>query len=225
MVKSNRTEYAVSKAIPADSSIIRTYQPYKLKLDAQMNEVLGYSESELTKQIVGGESVLGNFFADATLFEARKTDPQIDFTFPSGNGGLRNDLPSGAITLSNVYELMPFENELIVFDIKGTDVQSLLDYIARSGGQPVAGITMRIKTGKPVDVVINGHPFDNTKNYRVLTSDYIAGGADGINSFKKPISSKIPGLKVRDALIMYIKEKQANGKKINTKLDGRMKND
>ncbi|MBB6270894.1 2',3'-cyclic-nucleotide 2'-phosphodiesterase (5'-nucleotidase family) [Pedobacter cryoconitis] len=225
LVKSNRAEYAVTKDVAADSSIIRTYQPYKLKLDSQMNEVLGYSENELTKKIVGGESSLGNFFSDAALFEARKTDPQIDFTMPSTNGGLRNDLPLGAITLSNVFELMPFENELIVFEIKGIEVQSLLNYIARTGGQPVSGLTMKIIAGKPADVMISGQSFDRTKNYHVLTSDYIAGGGDGISSFKDPISSKVLGLKIRDALIKYIKESKEKGKNISSKLDGRMTND
>ncbi|AMP98244.1 5'-Nucleotidase domain protein [Pedobacter cryoconitis] len=225
VVKSNRSEYKITQHVTADSSIIRTYQPYKLKLDSQMNEVLGYSEHELTKNLVGGESSLGNFFADATLSEARKTNPQIDFTMPSGNGGLRNDLPSGPITLSNVFQLMPFENELVVFELKGSDVQSLLDYIARTGGQPIAGLTMKIKANKPVDVLIGGKPFNPSKNYSVLTSNYIAGGADGISSFKNPVSSKVMGLKIRDALIQYIKEAKNKGVKISSKLDGRMTND
>ena len=225
VVKSNRAEYAVNNDVAADSSVIRAYQPYKLKLDSQMNAVLGYSEVALTKKSVGGESVLGNFFSDAALSEARKIDPKIDFTMPSTNGGLRNDLPLGAITLSNVFELMPFENELISFELKGEAVQRLLDFIANSGGQPVAGIKMRIVKKKATDVLINGVPFDATKNYRVLTSDYIAGGGDNITSFKDPVNSKILGLKIRDALIQYIKEKQAANEKISSKLDGRITND
>lgn len=225
VIQSNRGEYKVSEEVPADSAIIRTYQPYKLKLDSQMNEVLGYSENELTKELVNGESSLGNFLADASLFEARKIVPQVDFTMPSGNGGLRNDLPSGAIMLSNVFQLMPFENELVVFELKGSDVQTLLDYIAASGGQPVGDLTMKIKANKPVDVLIGGKPFDPSKSYSVLTSDYIAGGADGISSFKNPVSSKVLGLKIRDALIQYIKDSKNKGVKISSKLDGRITND
>lgn len=225
VVKSNRAEYALTKDVAVDSSVIRAYQPYKLKLDSQMNAVLGYSDVALTKKSVGGESLLGNFFSDAALHEARKIDPKIDFTIPSTNGGLRNDLPLGAITLSNVFELMPFENELISFTIKGEAVQRLLDFIARSGGQPVAGIKMRIVNKKPADVLINGEPFDVNRTYKVLTSDYIAGGGDSVTSFKEPVESKILGLKIRDALIMYIKEKQAAKEKISSKLDGRMTND
>ena len=225
VVKSNRAEYAVTNDVTVDSTVIRYVQPYKLKLDSQMNAVLGYSDVALTKTPTGGESLLGNFFSDAVLFEARKIDPKIDFTMPSGNGGMRNDLPLGAITLSNIFELMPFENELISFEIKGEDVQSLLDFIARTGGQPVSGIKMRIVKKKPADVLINGEPFDVTRNYRVLTSDYIAGGGDNITSFKNPIETKVLGLKIRDALIMYIKEKQAAKEKISSKLEGRMSYD
>lgn len=225
VVKSNRTEYSISAAVNPDSSVIRSYLPYKLKMDSQMNAILGYSTVALSKTSTGGESLLGNFFADAALFEAKRIDPTIDFAIPSTNGGLRNDLPLGAISLANVYELMPFENEMMVFNLKGEDVQSLLNFIANSGGQPIAGLKLKISNKKPTEALINGQPFDPSKNYRVLTSDYIAGGGDGLNSFKNPIESKILGLKIRDALIMYIKEKQAAGEQISSKLDRRVSND
>jgi 2',3'-cyclic-nucleotide 2'-phosphodiesterase (5'-nucleotidase family) len=225
VVRSNRTEYGIAKDITADSTVIKTYLPYKLRLDSQMNTVIGYTDIALSKTSVEGESLLGNFFADATLAEAKKIDPLIDFAIPSTIGGLRNDLPNGAVTLSNIFELMPFENELIVFEIKGSDVQSLLDFIALTGGQPVSGISLKIKDNKPVGVSINGQPFDITRNYHVLTSDYIAGGGDNVNSFKQPVSRKVLGLKVRDALIFYIKGKQAAGEKISSKLDRRISHD
>lgn len=225
VVKSSRSEYAISNDVPTDSTVIRKYMPYKLRLDSQMNGVIGYSDVALTKKSEDGESILGNFFCDAVLAEARKIDPRIDFTMPSTNGGLRNDLPYGAIKLSNVFELMPFENELLTFEIKGTDVQALLDFIANTGGQPVAGIKMKITDHKPADVMINGKPFDAGKNYYVLTSDYISGGGDGINCFRNPVSRKILGLKIRDALIQYIKGKQAGGEKISSKLDRRITHD
>lgn len=225
VVKSSRSEYAITKDVPADSVVIRKYMPYKLKLDSQMNGVIGYSDVALTKKSEDGESLLGNFFSDAVLAEARKIDPRIDFTIPSTNGGLRNDLPYGAIKLSNVFELMPFENELLTFEIKGADVESLLDFIAHSGGQPVAGMTMKIVNRKAVDVMIGGKPFDPAKNYHVLTSDYLSGGGDGITSFKNPVSRKVLGLKIRDALIQYIEGKQAKGEKISSKSDRRITHD
>lgn len=225
VVQSKRGEYSINTSTAVDSSVIKKYLPYKLKMDSQMNQVIGYADIAMTKKYVGGESLLGNFFSDAAFHEALLIDPKIDFAIPSTNGGLRNDLPFGSITLTNVFELMPFENELMVFELKGTVVKTLIDMIAKSGGQPVAGITFKITNKQASDILIGGKPYDITKNYYVLTSDYIAGGGDGVDSFKNPVSYKVVGLKVRDALIKYIKDNQAAGKNISSQLDKRITND
>ncbi|WP_316814612.1 5'-nucleotidase C-terminal domain-containing protein [Pedobacter nyackensis] len=222
VVKANRAEYAIDKTIAADSAVIKTYLPYKQQLDSEMNQVLGYSEVAMVKSNDLPETVLGNFFSDAVLQQALKYDPTIDFSMPSTKGGIRVDVPKGAIKLSNIFELMPFENELVAFTIKGADVQELINFIAASNGQPVAGIRLKIVDKKPVDVFIQGKPFDPQRTYRVLTSDYVAGGGDNALGFKNPIEKKVLGLKVRDAIIGYVKEVQAAGKTINTKLDGRI---
>ena len=127
--------------------------------------------------------------------------------------------------MSNLFELMPFENELIAFTLKGADVQQLLNFIAATNGQPVAGLHLKIVDKKPVDVFIKGKPFDPRQTYRVLTSDYIAGGGDNALGFKDPVDKKVLGLKVRDALINYVKEKQAAGESINPKSNGRITKD
>ena len=144
---------------------------------------------------------------------------------PSTKGGIRVDVPKGAIKLSNIFELMPFENELVAFTLKGTDVQELINFVAASNGQPIAGIRLKIADKKPVDIFIKGKPFDPQKTYRVLTSDYIAGGGDNALGFKNPVEKKVLGLKVRDALINYVKEIQAAGKTLNPQLDGRITKD
>ncbi|PWS27087.1 hypothetical protein DHW03_13855 [Pedobacter yonginense] len=221
LVKAKRKQYNVSDQVQADSAIIKTYLPYKQKMEAEMNAVIGKADSMLSKG-KGPESLLSNFFADACLIEAKKIDANIDFTMPSTTGGLRNSLPKGNITLANVFELMPFENELLVLKLKGTDVQDLLQFIAQSGGQPVAGITLKINNKTATDVKINGQAFDASKTYSVLTSDYIAGGGDDTFGLQHPIEKKTLGLKVRDALINYIKTQTAEGKSITTTLDGRI---
>ncbi len=221
LVKANRTEYSISNQLNADSAILKDYQPYKQQLDAQMNAVIGRSTQELTKSNEP-ESLLGNFFSDAVLVEAKKIDPNIDFTMPSTKGGLRNILPKGDIRLTNVFELMPFENELVVLKLNGTDTQSFLTAIAASGGQPEAGLKMQIINKKPENVLIAGKPFDPNKSYTILTSDYVADGGDHINGLQNPQEKKVLGLKIRDALINYIKTQTAEGKPVNAELDGRI---
>lgn len=225
LVKANRAAYVINKEVAADSTIIKAYLPYKEQLDKEMNQVLGYSEVLMTKNNELPETLLSNFFSDAILQEALKYDPTIDFAMPSTKGGLRVDVPKGAIRLSNLFELMPFENELIAFTLKGPDVQQLLNFIAATNGQPVAGLRLKIVDKRPVDVFIKGKPFDPQQTYRVLTSDYVAGGGDNALGFKNPVEKKVLGLKVRDALINYVKEKQVAGQTINPKSDGRITKD
>jgi 2',3'-cyclic-nucleotide 2'-phosphodiesterase (5'-nucleotidase family) len=222
LVKSNRVDYAINQQIAPDSNIIKLYAPYKAQLDAEMNKVIGYAEVALTKRSSLPESILGNFFADATLNQAKKIAPEIDFAMPTTKGGLRNDIAKGDITVSNVFELMPFENELVLFTLKGEDVLKLINYIAVSGGQPVAGIKLTISAKTPKNITINGKAFDINQSYKVLTSDYIASGGDDAQGFAAPIAKKVLGLKVRDALLNEVAEINANGKKVNAKLDGRI---
>jgi 2',3'-cyclic-nucleotide 2'-phosphodiesterase (5'-nucleotidase family) len=227
LVRSGRTGYPINKEIAADSAIIKTYLPYKTKMDAEMNRVIGHSAVLMSKKSSDtlSESLLSNFFADAVIQQALKIDPAIDFAMPSTKGGLRVDLPKGDITVSNIFELMPFENQLFVFTLKGSDVQRLLDFIALSNGQPVAQLKMKIVDTKPDNVWINGQKFDASKSYRVLTTDYIAGGGDKTQGFENPVDKKVIGLKVRDALLRYVKESEAAGKVINSKVDGRITKD
>lgn len=225
LVKSNREEYAINQKLEQDSTIIKTYLPYKVQLDAEMNKVIGYSDVMLTKRIDIPECVLGNFFADAVLMEAKKLNAAIDFTMPSTKGGLRNDLAKGPITVSNIFELMPFENELVLFKLSGKDVQEVLRFIAASGGQPVAGLKMKIINKQAEQVFINDKPFDVNKDYMVLTSDYIASGGDDAKGFGNPISRVNLGLKVRDALLKAVADLEKEGKRINTTLDGRITKD
>ncbi|WP_345952803.1 5'-nucleotidase [Mucilaginibacter sp. PAMB04168] len=186
-----------------------------------MNRVIGQSAQALTKSD-DPETLLGNFYADAVLAEAKKIEPNIDFAVPTTKGGLRNDLAQGNINLSTMFEMMPFENELVTLKLKGTDVEALLNFIAVTNGQPVSAIRLKIKDKQPVNVLVKGQPFDRMKTYIVLTSDYLANGGDNIAGFSTPLERKVLGLRVRDALINYVKLQTAAGKTVNAQLDGRV---
>jgi 2',3'-cyclic-nucleotide 2'-phosphodiesterase (5'-nucleotidase family) len=222
VIKTNREEYNINNKVAVDSSIIKTYLPYKVQLDAEMNKVIGYSEVNLTKGSNLPESVLGNFFADAIMHQAKKIIPHIDFALPTTKGGLRNDIVKGPIIISSIFELMPFENQLVMVELSGADALTVIKYIAATNGQPVARLTMNIKDKLPENIKIDGKPFDVNKTYMVLTSDYIANGGDDSQGFTNPISRKNIGLLVRTALLNEVEEVQQSGRKINAKLDGRI---
>ncbi|MFV0591744.1 MAG: 5'-nucleotidase C-terminal domain-containing protein [Draconibacterium sp.] len=210
---------------PLDSSIVQLYLPYKNKLDKDMNRVISYSAQEMEKD--KPESLLTNFLADLLLEEAAKTDvakqekivPSVSFF---NYGGIRTALPRGEITVGKVYELMPFENELVYLELDGNTMKEFLNYIARKGGDSIGGVRFKISDGKAVDIKIGGEDFDLNTKYWLVTNDYVAGGGDGLDVLKERLQYVSPGLLIRNLIIQHLEEKQKNNETLVVKLDGRI---
>lgn len=214
------TAQPVSQAIPFDARAMATIAPYREKVVAQMTTVLGNAPVALTKK--SGEALLVNFVGDLQRIEAEKA---LGRPIPLGvvtSGGLRAPIPAGPVTVGTVFELMPFENQLVVLDAPGAVVQQLFDFAARTK-MAVSGATFTVTPeGKPTDIVIGGQPFDTTRNYAIAISDYLAGGGDAM-AFFRPLKPEGTGVLLRNAIINYIKEQTAQGKPIQATLEGRIK--
>jgi len=96
--------------------------PYRNQMQAEMAEVIGYSDSTLLSY--APESPLGNFVADVifeTGFEFSKNNQICDnphAVFSILNfGGLRKSIGQGEITRSDIYELMPFDNTIVIHPV------------------------------------------------------------------------------------------------------------
>ena len=209
--------------IDKDQEVI--IQQYRKNLEAEMNRLLVYSERVMERGTP--EGLLNNFVADL-VFEIGKElyvpedEKPIDFCLLN-YGGLRVPLPKGEITYERVFELLPFENEMVVVTLSGEKTQELFHYLANSTrGMPVSGIKLTIQDNQVVEVLIQGKEFDINRTYKVLTSDYLAGGGDSMNFFLQPINYELLGMRVRDAIIKYMQRVHARDEKINSELDGRI---
>ncbi len=220
LTKQQITQSKIDTNIVADAAILNYYKSYKVALDSQMNSVLCFSETELTKG--QPESKLSNFFSDAIANTCRKKGFEFDFAMPTTNGGLRASLPKGPITMRNAFELMPFENELVILYLDGASVEKLARFIVEKGGQPVSGINIVSAKNAEIKIMVNALSIDKSKTYRVLTSDYLANGGDGIDAFKEAKRRDNTNIKVRDAIIYYMREENKAGKTLNPNLDGRI---
>ena len=216
--ESGQYKFSDSTNTEIDSSIYSEIAPYREKMQSAINEVLAVSTTSLERGLP--ESKLGNFLSDACMSSAKEKNMQADFAV-FNTGGLRRPLPSGNITRGDVFELMPFENTLVILSMNGGDVKKLVNFIATKGGAPVSGIQLRIQDSVATNVFINNVALDTTKIYRVLTSDYLANGGDAF-PFVTDKNWDAVNLKVRDALIEYLISQTKAGKKINVDLDGRI---
>lgn len=215
---SNANLYNV-KNLPSDSATLAFYKPYKASIDSQMNAAIGVAA--VTIQRGRPEGLLNNFMADVMYETAKENKLEFDFAHTNYEG-LRNPIAAGPIKTYKVYELMPFENFFVTVKLKGSDVLDLFNYMAAVGGDPISGATYFIEDKKARDIKINGIPFDVTKEYTVLTNDYLANGGDNAAMYTRAIEKKTSTIKLRDALLAYIKQQQAAGKAIHPKLDQRV---
>lgn len=196
--------------------------PYKQQLSKVMDEVIAFSEQAMFRD--NPEGTLGNFTADIALQKAKefcKDTCTVDLCVLN-NGSLRNPVPKGNITRGHIFQLMPFENEIILLELKGAEVKELFDFIANKGGMPVAGVHMKIKNNMATDIMIGKNPFDISKSYRVATSDYLANGGDNMTFFSRAILKVETGKKLRDAIIEHLKEETQKGNTIKVKKDERI---
>jgi 2',3'-cyclic-nucleotide 2'-phosphodiesterase (5'-nucleotidase family) len=211
--------------IAPDPKIESVILPFRTKLMRDMEEVLCISKDPLFGD--RPESPLTNFCADLILQESDsiclKRYPDIRMSVSMVNrGGLRVPIPKGEVKVQNMFELMPFENEIVFLKMSGAELRRFIDHMASRGGEGVSGIRFGIKGDKGLNPEVQGQPLDDSKSYWLATSDYIANGGDGFEilaSIKDRIST---GVKFRDMFIDHLRKMGSKGQMIEAKNDGRV---
>lgn len=210
------------EAISEDAEISEMIAPYKRALDAEMNVVIGENKENMSKG--KPESLLTNWFADAIQeMTLEYTNGDVDFTV-SNYGGIRiPNVAEGAITRGKIFELMPFDNMLVVVKMADTTVIKLFNHMAADNGWPISSnVSYEIKDYKPQNILINGKPLQSDRLYSVSISDYLANGGDKCYFLEEGIREDL-GVLIRDALIEYVEKQTAKNQVIESKLDGRVR--
>jgi 2',3'-cyclic-nucleotide 2'-phosphodiesterase (5'-nucleotidase family) len=147
------------------------------EIDKDYSTVIGTLATEWKRG--DGERVIGNFLADA-----QREGGHADVGFMN-NGGIRKELSVGPITKRSLFEVLPFRNILVTFDLTGAQIRTIVQHAVTQQARgreriQTSGIVARWKrsaTGTPelVSVLINGNPLDDAKMYRGAASDYFMG--------------------------------------------------
>ena len=171
----------------------------------------------------GDNSNLGNLLADytfdgANIWAKANLNKNIDAALIN-IGGIRTTIGKGDILLKNVFEVMPFENEVIIVKFKGSDLQGLFDYYAKNQkNNPVSHLYIETNDGTLSKSLINGNSINPNQDYYIATSDYLALGGDNMKFFAQ--GESIPtGIKLRDLFIEYFKKNQQINPKEEVRLN------
>ncbi len=199
------------KEFPEDKELLSKLQPYADKVEEELSKVIGEATGTFSNEMVRKqETALGDMVADSMEWYTQNQD--VDFAIQNG-GGIRTDLPEGEIEKGTVYEVLPFDNSVMVLTMDGSDVQKLFDYIATinrgAGAFPQVSdsvsFTINYSTGECEDIRINGEPLDPDKTYTIATNSYMAAGGDGYSMFTNAKNSYDTSKFQRDVFIEYVK--------------------
>lgn len=193
-----------------DSDVQRIVDVAIARTGTLRNEPLGVTATSAIWKSYDKESPLGNLFADLMI----DAQPQADVALTNG-GGLRSDLPAGPLTFGQLFEAMPFDNRFALVQLQGKHLRKLITNNLSRGGaiHSWAGVTavavckdFQLK----VDITIKHKPLDDAKTYKLVTSDFLASGGDGlIGRLKLPAGSiELTDSIIRDGMVATLRKRK-----------------
>ena len=196
--------------IPDDSIINFFIEPYTQQIiKSDLNTSLAYSPMKYTKKDGELNSTLSNLFADATFEVCNPiyneiSNENIDIVLLN-MGGIRSIISKGQISKKTAFELMPFENQILLLKLKGDVIEEIVEYLIQERkSHPIYGLQINLDNNYNLkDFNVNGNKLNPNENYNVVTTDYLLKGGDDMNFFAKNLKTFDLKIKMRDVLINY----------------------
>ncbi len=161
------------------------------------------------------EHALGNFFTDF-IRDVTGADVSI-----YNGGGFRTIWKEGNISVANVFEMSPFDNNIVTFSMTGEELINMLKQTEESttyGFYPVSGLKLQIlQTSNSKQLIsaklfdgINDIEIEKNKTYKVASNNFLLNGGDDFAKVMKwyKIKDFEDYNDTRDNLIAYLKNVQ-----------------
>lgn len=218
----------VDASVPADPAVEKMLAPYSEKV-RELSKVIARLEGGLTKKGVGAGS-LGNFVTDGMRAQAKaKFGKPVVVAIMNAGGMRKNEIAAGDLRASDIFELLPFENALIVVDVTGDQLAKLLENATRDA-QSGARIKFKYNdrdrpefiSAKLVDENGKEQEIDPKKIYTIVTIDYLMRLKSGAYAILQEAKSSTPlNITLRDAILNYVNSETAAGRSLRGATDDR----
>ncbi len=232
----------LDETVPKDKKVLKKTAELNQDVDKIKTEKLGITTVPLDCQ----RALMGKNLTNAgelVCTAIKKNIPDVDAVLIN-SGTIRGNkiISKGKLTKMDILEMLPFANKLVIADIKGKDLKSILETSARYAPKSseaflqTKGISYTIalkgepqilsedlekvtKEGNRIkNVKINGRELDEDASYKILTTDFIFSGGDGYSQFKRTPDFSKTDFSVTNLVIDYIKQE----KKIHPKVEDKV---
>jgi 5'-nucleotidase len=173
-----RVERLPEDAGRGDPELAAVVDRYREQVDSVASRVV----ARLKFALLRSDARLARLIAEANRNAARADVGLINA------GGVRADLAAGPVSYGALYEVEPFQNQLVTLTLSGAELRDLLEQAVQPSGPPtleVAGAVVRYDPSRPAgrriqSVKLQGdRKLSTRERYAVSLPDYLARGGDG----------------------------------------------
>lgn len=162
-------------------------------------------------------SLIAPVVAEALLWKAKSLKNKNTQIVIQNAGSVRGDIPKGDVTIGQVYELLPFDNTLVLFELKGSKVKETLKaaIVKADGAFPyTAGLRYSADLSKPEHAVLTAVevktgegwvPLKEKNIYHIAANHFIASGKDDYTVFGNVKDKDDTGYTAAEIFIEYVK--------------------
>lgn len=156
--------------------------PYRGQMGARLSDTLSYLYEPFSNGRLGDSANLRLWTWACRL--SLEAAPFADVCLLN-SGGFRTSWQAGPLQVREIYEMMPFDNSLVVITLDSTGIAAMKAYL-KEHPQPCYPPPLSLP---------------DTDSLRVATTDYLANGGDSMDFLTRGIRRKSTGLLFRDAMI------------------------
>ena len=189
-----------------DPAVLDVLKPYVQHVGKTLNKRIGTATSAFVREGHALDNPLGNWMADVMRQQA-KADIGVQNTY-----GIRANIQAGPITLRSIYQVMPFENTLVLARLTGRSVLKMVQSSLRGGKLllQMSGLKVRFKwdaakeKATVLEVTHKGEAIDPKRAYTIATNNYLVSGGSAAGPLSGAPSTNA-GLSLRQVVVDYVK--------------------
>ena len=192
----------IDLTIPPDPQVNEIVEGYAAQVRALLDRVVGKVSSDVVNQ-PGVQTVdrpLGNLISDMLREQAG-----TDFAFYN-RGGVRGYMEAGPLSVRQIHEMFPFDDNIVVVQATGSQIQEILEQGTQTQAQlSVSGLRATLDQAGKVSITVDGQPLPAAKVYSIATTNFLATGGDQMSTLAALEITKILPF-TRDVVQAYIEK-------------------